>query len=116
MARIRPFRPLRYTAAAGPLESLVTQPYDTIPPELAAQYRAANPYNLVHLILPGQDYAGAALRFREWIRDGILARDAAPAFYVYEQHFRLPETGEPLVRRGFIGLGDTEDYGGTVHR
>lgn len=116
MANIHPFRPLRYTAAAGALENLVTQPYDTIPPELAARYRAASPYNLVNLILPGTDYAGAASRFRGWVGDGVLARDPAPALYVYEQQFRLPETGELLVRRGFIGLSDTEDYGRTVHR
>jgi uncharacterized protein (DUF1015 family) len=116
MANIYPFRPWRYTAKAGPPEQLATQPYDTIPHELATAYRAASPYNLVHLILPGADYAGAAARLLQWIDDGIVARDAAPALFVYEQRFQLPETGEPLVRRGFIGLGDLEDYGAVVHR
>src|SRR4051812_3801359 len=116
MANIHPFRPWRYTAAAGPLEHLATQPYDTIPPALAEAYRAASPYNLVRLILPGSDYAGAAARLRQWIAAGILARDSGPALFVYEQRFELPETGEALVRRGFIGLGDLEDYGAVVHR
>ena len=62
MANIYPFRPWRYTAKAGPLEQLATQPYDTIPPALDAEYRAASPHNLVWLILPGGDYAGAAAR------------------------------------------------------
>jgi len=116
MAIIHPFRPWRYTAKAGPLENLATQPYDTIPPALAAEYRAVSPHNLVHLILPGADYEGAAARLRQWIDDEILARDSAPALFVYEQRLQLPETDEPLVRRGFIGLGDLEDYGAIVHR
>src|SRR4051794_13947278 len=116
MAIIHPFRPWRYTAKAGPLENLATQPYDTIPPALAAAYRAVSPYNLVHLILPGADYHGAAARLRQWTCNGIIAREAAPALFVYEQSFQLPETGESLVRRGCIGLGDLEDYGATVHR
>src|SRR4051812_27985409 len=116
MANIHPFRPWRYTAAAGPLENLATQPYDTIPPALAERYRAASPHNLVRLILPDGDYAGAAARLRQWIADGILARDAEPALFVYEQRFDLPETGEALVRRSFIGLGDLDDYGVVVHR
>jgi uncharacterized protein (DUF1015 family) len=116
MANIHPFRPLRYTAKAGRLENLATQPYDTISPELASQYRELSPYNLVRLILPGSDYAGAGERFREWMAEGILQADEAPALFVYEQRFCLPESNEPLVRRGFIGLGDCEDYGAIVHR
>jgi uncharacterized protein (DUF1015 family) len=116
MANIHPFRPLRYTAKAGRLENLATQPYDTIPPRLAAEYREASPYNLVRLILPGSDYAGAGDRFREWVAKGILAADETPAIFVYEQRFCLPESHEPLVRRGFIGLGDCEEYGDGVHR
>jgi uncharacterized protein (DUF1015 family) len=116
MANIHPFRPWRYTAAAGPLERLATQPYDTIPPALAETYRAASPYNLVRLILPGADYAGAAALLQQWTADGILARDPEPALFVYEQRFELPETAEALVRRGFIALSDLDDYGSIVHR
>src|SRR3954451_10521180 len=94
MANIHPLRPWRYTAKAGPLEQLATQPYDTIPPALAETYRGASPYNLVRLILPVSDYAGAAARLQQWIAAGILARDPAPALFVYEQRFELPETGE----------------------
>jgi uncharacterized protein (DUF1015 family) len=116
MANVHPFRPWRYTAQAGPLEKLATQPYDTIPPELERAYRASGPHNLVWLILPGDDYAGAAARLDAWVAEGVLAQDETPALYGYEQRFVLPGTGERLVRRGFIGLGDLEDYGATVHR
>jgi uncharacterized protein (DUF1015 family) len=116
MANVYPFQPWRYTEKAGPLEKLATQPYDTIPAALEQEYRASGPHNLVSLILPGGDYAGAAARLARWTADGILAQDPRPALYVYEQRFELPETGERLTRRGFIGLGDLEAYGPVVHR
>ncbi len=116
MANLYPFRPMRYTAKAGAIETLATQPYDTISPELEASYRSSGPYNLVHLILPGGDYAGAAARLRQWVAEGILARDESPAMYVYEQRFVLPEAGERLGRRGCIALGDTVNYGAGVYR
>jgi uncharacterized protein (DUF1015 family) len=116
MANIHPFRAWRYTARAGPLDQLATQPYDTIPSDLERAYRASGPNNLVWLILPGGDYAGAAARLDTWIADGILAQDDSAALYVYEQRFRLPDSGETLVRRSLIGLGDLEPYGRVVHR
>jgi uncharacterized protein (DUF1015 family) len=116
MANVYPFRAWRYSAQAGPIAKLATQPYDTIPQELEAEYRASGAHNLVWLILPGDDYAGAAARLDQWCVDGVLAQDEAPALYGYEQRFRLPETGEALVRRGFIGLSDLAPYGRVVYR
>ena len=52
MADVRPFRALRYAAAAGPLSNLVSPPYDVISPEERRAYLAASPYNAVRLILP----------------------------------------------------------------
>jgi len=40
MAQIRPFRALRYSPAAGPLERLVAPPYDVISAE---EHYAAHP-------------------------------------------------------------------------
>ena len=126
MARIAPFQPYRYTAAAGELRDVVTQPYDKISPEMQAAYLAASPYNLVRVIL-GQAQAGdsvtdnvytrAAGYLEAWIRDGVLARDTAPAIYPYFQSFADPETGAATVRKGFIALGALEPYdAGVVHR
>jgi len=113
LANIYPFRAWRYTA---PLEKLATQPYDTIPPEMERAYRESGPNNLVWVILPNGDYAGAAARLEQWIAEGVLAQDEEPAVYVYEQRFAFPETGERLVRRGFIGLSDLRPYGEGVYR
>jgi uncharacterized protein (DUF1015 family) len=79
---------------------------------------AASPYNIVRLILPAAgpvtpgeppaDGTGrldaraagevAAARLGEWLADGVLAADDAPALYVYEQR------GPGFVQRGLIGL------------
>jgi uncharacterized protein (DUF1015 family) len=116
MAAIHPFRALRYTSAAGPIDTLATLPYDVIPAELEAEYKALSPYNFAHLILPKGDYAGAAEKLKAWKRSGILSRDDGEAMFVYEQSFTAPGASGRLTRRGLVALGDTEDYGKTVFR
>ena len=126
LARIYPFHPLRYTEQAGPLENLVTQPYDKISPAMQARYLGLSPYNLVRVILgertpsdSGIDnpYTRAARHLESWIASGILARDRDAGIFPYFQEFTVPDTGERLVRKGFIALGAVEDYSaGIVHR
>jgi uncharacterized protein (DUF1015 family) len=126
MAKIFPFTPYRYSEIAGPLVSLVTQPYDKITPAMRRTYLAQSPYNLVRVILcesqpsdspPDNVYTRAAECLREWIAGGALARDPEPGLYAYFQQFRVPDTGEYLTRQGFIGLGQLEDYSaGVVYR
>jgi uncharacterized protein (DUF1015 family) len=126
LARIYSFQPYRYTSAAGPLQNLVTQPYDKITPEAQARYLTQSPYNLVRVILgarkPGDNQSGnvytrAADYLNQWISSGILAKDAEPGIYPYFQEFTVPDTGERLVRKGFIALGAVEDYSANiVHR
>ena len=126
MARIFPFQPYRYSPAAGPLAHLVTQPYDKISPEMRARYLALSPFNLVRLIL-GERFASDSEKhnvytrasgfLKDWIDRGTLAREPQPSLFAYFQDFSVPDTGERLSRRGFIGLGAVEDYSaGVVHR
>jgi uncharacterized protein (DUF1015 family) len=126
MARISPFQPYRYAADAGPLDALVTQPYDKITPEMQARYLSLSPYNLVRIILgerfPSDTetdnvYTRAAKYFEDWRARGVLVREAEPSLYAYFQEFCVPDTGERFTRKGFIGLGAVEDYAeGVVHR
>jgi len=126
LARIYPFQPYRYTSKAGDLAKLVTQPYDKISPAMQARYLELSPYNLVRVILgerrPDDSaaenvYTRAAAYLQDWIASGILARDAAPGVFPYFQEFTLPDTGERLVRKGFIALGGLEEYSaGVVYR
>ena len=90
------------------------------------RYLSLSPYNLVRVILGKQDpadsetsnvYTRAAAYLNEWIAAGVLVRDREPAIFPYFQEFTVPDTGERLVRQGFIALGKVEDYSaGVVHR
>jgi uncharacterized protein (DUF1015 family) len=112
VAKIFPFLPYRYSEIAGPLVSLVTQPYDKITPAMRETYLAQSPYNLVRIILG--EYTAAAQLLESWIEGGILAQDKERSLFAYFQEFRVPDTGEYLVRKGFIGLGPVEDYSANV--
>jgi uncharacterized protein (DUF1015 family) len=105
------------------LQNLVTQPYDKITPEAQRRYLAQSPYNLVRVILgerkPGDNedenvYTRAASYLNGWISGGMLAKDAEPGVYPYFQEFNVPDTGERLVRKGFIALGAVEDYSANI--
>ena len=51
MARLFPFRALRYDPTRVNLTDVVTQPYDKITPAMQDAYYAASPYNLIRVIL-----------------------------------------------------------------
>src|SRR5207302_5045236 len=62
-------------------------------------------------------YTRATGCMREGIAAGMLAQDDEPGLFPYFQDFTVPDTGERLVRKGFIGLGAVEDYSaGVVYR
>jgi len=121
MARIFPFRGLRYNPDKVKLGEVVTQPYDKITPEMQDRYYATNPYNLVRIIL-GKPQAGdnelesvytrSAAYLERWSADGVLVPDGEPSLYLYTQTFRIPgdSAGTVVERRGFIALGQVEDY------
>ena len=115
---LAPFRGLRYVPErVGDLAAVTSPPYDVVDPERLTRLETADPYNVVRLILPrpepeaggGEPRAGdsryrhAARLLSGWQRQGVLAADALPALYVYEQ--RTPDDGmhEELLQRGLIG-------------
>ena len=121
MAKIFPFRALRYDPRRVPLADVVTQPYDKISPSMQDRYYTASPYNLVRVILgksePGDTeqsnvYTRAAATLRNWCAESVLVRDPDPGIYRYTQTFRLPgdSSGTLYERRGFIATGQLEDY------
>ena len=74
MADLSPFRAWRYSAAAGPLQDLVTQPYDKITPAMRERYLSLSPYNLVRLILDkplDADNEADKAKFIERNRSGV---------------------------------------------
>jgi uncharacterized protein (DUF1015 family) len=101
------------------MQNLATQPYDKISPAMQAKYLAASPYNLVRVILgerkPDDNesdnvYTRAEHMMQEWIQRGVWVRDAEPGMFAYFQEFIVPDTGERLVRKGFLALGQVEEY------
>src|SRR5690242_15106526 len=93
---------------------------------MQSRYLAQSPYNLVRVILgerfPSDTdqqnvYTRAAAYLNDWVTSGVLAREQEPSLYAYYQEFTVPDSGEKLQRKGFIGLGAVEDYSaGVVHR
>jgi uncharacterized protein (DUF1015 family) len=125
MARIYPFRALRYNHSMVRLEDVVTQPYDKITPAMQAGYYLRSPYNLVRIILGlpelfdgdgEQDvYRRAARDFAAWRADGILVQESEPCVFAYSQTFFPPgSVGVACERRGFIALGELQDYSDKV--
>src|SRR4051794_4931502 len=102
---LAPFRALRYDVGkVGDLATVLSPPYDVIDSAGVDRLEAANPYNVVRLILPrgsenGPDsrYARAAGALSQWRADAILVADEQPALYVYE------ESAAGHVQRGLVG-------------
>ena len=125
MARIYPFRALRYNPSLVRVEDCVTQPYDKISPSMQQAYYQKSPYNLVRIILglpelfdgkeTGDVYTRAARDFADWRESGVLAQESEPCVFAYSQKFTVPgSNGKVLERRGFIGLGGLHDYSENV--
>ncbi len=119
MARLYPFRALRYDPERVNMADVVTQPYDKISPEMQERYYGKSPYNLIRIVLGKRQasdtedanvYTRAADTYHAWRREGILREETEPALYGYAQTYTVPGTDEVRERRGFIGLGHLYDY------
>ena len=119
MAKIAPFRGIRYNAhKVGDLSKVVSQPYDRVHDELQNQYYALHPFNIVR-ITKGREhpddtptdnvYTRARDYFHTWLDAGYLLRDPEPALYVYHQTFTLPD-GRELTRRAFIAALELVEF------
>jgi uncharacterized protein (DUF1015 family) len=130
MARLFPFRALRYDPTAVNMADVVTQPYDKIDSAMQERYYNLSPYNLVRVVLGKKQaddndernvYTRAADTLKKWRGERILREETAPALYGYSQTYTVPGTGgatgipaEIRERRGFIALGQLSDYADKV--
>jgi len=104
---LAPFRGIRYARdRVSGIANVTSPPYDVINGGILDQLRAADPHNVVRLILPGVDAhasKAAAGLLREWLSAGVLIRDRVAALYIYEQC--LPgQDGSSCLQRGIVGL------------
>ncbi|MEO8328703.1 MAG: DUF1015 domain-containing protein [Candidatus Nanopelagicales bacterium] len=109
-----PFRATRY--AGVDLAAVTSPPYDVVEPDRTLHLEAANPYNVVRLILPRETaatypdkpaedqaytpcdrYEEAAKTWQTWLTSEILRTDDVSALWVYEQ------TGPAGVLVGVVG-------------
>ncbi|GAA4925414.1 DUF1015 domain-containing protein [Streptomyces coeruleoprunus] len=102
--RLKPFHGLRYVPErVGSLAAVTSPPYDVVVrPDGLHHLESSDPHNIVRLILPQAATADARSRqaaqtLEDWLGSGVLAADAEPALYVYEQR-----KGD-LLQRGLIG-------------
>lgn len=119
MATIRPFLGLRYSAQAGALDDLVAPPYDVLSQAQRDALAAKNENNIVALTLPEQNkddrskyikYARSSARLEAMKRDGVLVKEAKPAFYRYRQTFTIPGSTTPFERLSLIVTLKVEPY------
>jgi uncharacterized protein (DUF1015 family) len=104
---LEPFRAVRYCPdRVSGLAEVTSPPYDVIGTAAVGRLLAADPCNVVRLILPrsgpgqsGDGYAAAATTLKEWQAEGVLMPDAEPALYGYEQR----DAGGQVLQRGLFG-------------
>ena len=106
MARIRPFRALRYHVPD--LDAVVAPPYDVITDGERREYLDRSPYNVVHLTLPDSEEQ-AARDLASWQEDGVLVRDGEPSYWWLSQDYVGPD-GVARRRQGFVASLHAEPY------
>ena len=101
---LAPFRGIRYARdRVSGIANVTSPPYDVISGGILEHLRAADPHNVVRLILPGEDADAsqtAASLLRNWLSAGVLVRDRMPALYLYEQ----ADEASSWLQRGIISL------------
>ncbi len=104
MAKIKPFKALRFTAKAGKINELVCPPYDIINEEQRLALINTNEHNLINLELPRGDepYKTAAKTLKSWLDEGIVACDEQEGIYLYEERFSVK--GRQYSLKGFTSL------------
>jgi len=124
MADIYPFRGIRYNqAVAADLAPVVCPPYDIIPPHLQSGLYWRSEHNfirlehareLLHDTASENKYTRSAATLTQWLAQGILTVEEAPAVYLHDHHFQYQ--GKEYRRRGIITLVRLEEWDRRVIR
>ncbi len=118
MAKIVPFRGLRYNPDKVGIADVVTKPYDKISVTEQDEYYSQSPYNIVRLILGKQfdsdtdtdnRYTRAANFLADWLNKKVIIKEEKPVLYLYDQDFEA-DGGKLMTRRAVVGLGEVVPY------
>ncbi len=115
VARVHPFRALRYDPSVGHLGDLVCPPYDVINAAERAALHAASPYNAAHLELPDPPYEQVGALIAEWVSAGALRRAERPGLVAWTQSFHLDD-GSQHERKVILATVGVEPYSARVVR
>ncbi len=110
MAIVKGFNGMRFSEAAGTLESLTCPPYDIISEEQRLAYLETNEKNVIRLELPKGDdpYAQAGEVLKAWLADGTLIREGKDSIYIYEEEFKVKDTVMSI--KGMIAAVKLEEF------
>ena len=118
MAKVTPFRGLRYNpAVVDDMAAVLCPPYDLITPRIQQALMERHPLNVIHLEAgegldwsqdPAGRYAETSHRFAQWLSDGVLQQDAEPGYYLLRHSFTL--NGREQSRLGLVACVGLEDY------
>jgi len=118
VAEIRPFRGVHYNQpVVDDLSSVICPPYDIITSQLQQELYHRNQHNFIRLEysrdLP-QDtatdnkYTRSANTLEEWLKQGVLKVDEAPAIYLHDHYFT--HQGRKYKRREIIVCVRLEEW------
>jgi uncharacterized protein (DUF1015 family) len=116
---VKPFKALCYNPKKiDNLGLCLSQPYDVISPSQQDAYYAQHQFNVIRLILnriektdtdANNRYTRARETLGAWKKEAILVHSERPAFFAYEQSFKLPGNISKNLT-GYIGLVRLADY------
>lgn len=124
MAEIRPFRGVHY----NPLlvkdpAAVICPPYDIITPQMREELYQRSEYNFVRLELARESpqdtpvdnkYTRSSAALEQWLKQGILKIDEAPAIYLHDHYFTHQR--RKYRRRGIIVIVRLEPWSQMVVR
>lgn len=118
MAEVLPFRGILYNKAqVDDLAAVVAPPYDVISAKEQNNLYARHGSNVIRLILGKSEngdqsqhdvHRRASRYFSQWLEQGVLYRDPAPAFYLTSVEFSVG--GQRISRYGVIGQVRLEPF------
>ncbi|MFH1651646.1 MAG: DUF1015 domain-containing protein [Chloroflexota bacterium] len=124
MAEIRPFRGVRYNPEYIPdISRVLCPPYDIISPARQQELYQRSEYNFIRIeynhelardTAADNRYSRAAATLEQWLREGILKADDAPAVYLHDHYFS--HSGERRRRRGLTVIVRLEEWSRMVVR